>query len=204
MNKYILIDLEGSLFNSQTINEEILPYVLKDMSDFVSGNFAQLAESQEGFAATSPRELVDIFQTWPNGEISNSVLKTFSEKFMESNKPLEVKASPDISQNLRDWSERGFTILAISRWPIAFQRLLLRNCDCGNLDTHFKNYYESTKTTEGLSSTLKLIGKEYDAEPIEIIYISSSRKNIANAQGLGLNVKLINRGSNFDLAQHSS
>lgn len=202
MNKYILIDLEWTLFNSQTINEDILPYVLKDMSDFVSGNFAQLAESQEGFAATSPRELVDIFQTWANGEISNSVLKAFSEKFMESNKTLKVKAFLDISQNLRDWSERGFTILAISRWPIAFQRLLLRNCDCGDLDTYFNDHYESTKTREGLSRTLKLIGKEYDAEPVEIIYISSSKKDIAIAQGLGLNVKLINRESSFDFAQH--
>ena len=87
MNKYILIDLEWTLFNSQTINEDILPYVLKDMSDFVSGNLPSWQSHKRALRLPPRESLWTFFRLGLMGKYQTLFLKRSQRNLWNQTKP---------------------------------------------------------------------------------------------------------------------
>lgn len=56
--KYVLLNLKD-----QTDSND-LPSILTEMNKFLAGNFAQIADTQEGFDVATPNELSDILDNW--------------------------------------------------------------------------------------------------------------------------------------------
>lgn len=206
MIKFILMDVEGTTTDIKFVKDKLFPYAYEKMNDFVTKNYAQLSESQEGSDPLSPNELTDIFRNWIKEDKKEPQLKSVQGQiWQEGYESGELKGHiyPDVPKALKEWKQKGIDLGIYSSGSVKAQKLLYKNSEAGDLTPLLSAHFDLKCGKKFEASSYRNIVKELGLEPSEILFLSDVEAELDAAKEVGLATTRVFRDDKED-SKHPS
>jgi enolase-phosphatase E1 len=161
MEKFLLLDIEGTISPIDFVHKKLFPLAYERMESFVKENFhllqdevlrlAQEAEDDKDypmeFISTDPASVTAFLRHQINHDRKTTVLKDIQGRIWQAAyEKGEVKSEifADVRPFLEDWTGKGNLVSIFSSGSIKAQKVFLRHTDSGNLSPFITDYFDTT------------------------------------------------------------
>lgn len=214
----ILLDIEGTTSSISFVHDEMFPFVLERLSDFLDQSFsddavqsaAEKIAADAGYAsladwssklAQEPRTLVHAeVERLMSQDAKATGLKALQgiiwKDGFESGK-LKAHIYADVIPTIRQWIAQGIDVRIYSSGSIAAQKLFFGHLagegDCLDL---FSGHYDTTSGGKKEADSYRTIAADWQVSPQSILFISDVPEELTAAEEAGFQVLLSVRPGN--------
>ncbi|MFK7736989.1 MAG: acireductone synthase [Pirellulaceae bacterium] len=222
----ILLDIEGTTSSISFVHDEMFPFVLERLSNFLDQSFdaptVQAAAEQiaidAGYSSLNnwssklgqePRTLVQAeVRRLMSDDAKATGLKALQgviwKDGFESGQ-LEAHIYADVIPKIRDWNSQGIDVRIYSSGSIAAQKLFFGHLagegDCLSL---FSGHYDTTSGGKKEMQSYLNIAEDWKIAPQRILFVSDIPEELAAAEEAGFRVLLSIRAGNKPVGQTCS
>lgn len=214
--KHLLLDIEGCTTAISFVKDELFPYVIKHVDEYIKTNLSseeqttllqclttdlkpeQIAAINDGVTNNNPAAIV---QYMVNNDLKVASLKSLQGKMWKAgyaNGILKGHVYDDFVPML-DWmSSNDVNIYIYSSGSVQAQKLLFGNSIKGDLTKHFSGHFDiTTSGNKKQKESYTNICQDLGIPPSELVFCSDSEEELvaANEAGVGRVVMTVRHGN---------
>lgn len=221
----VLLDIEGTTSSISFVYDQMFPFVLRELDDFLAAHFAEpeVQSAAEQIAQDVGHESLADWQAdrdgaEPQALIAAEVRRLMSEDVkatglkqlqgliwkagFESGE-LRAHVFDDVPPALRSWNEAGFDLRIYSSGSVQAQKLFFGHTEQGNLLPLFQGHYDTKTGPKKESASYRLIAEQFQLDSAQILFLSDNVDELNAAAEAGCQVALCVRPGNPEPPAHS-
>lgn len=226
--KSIICDIEGTTTSISFVKDQLFPYVLKNLEEYLKNNWNEdstktvIAALREQADEDKKAELdgVILIPTGDSEEIIPDIVKNVEWQMSQDRKTGSLKTLQglvwdkgykdgtikghvyeDVQKSFEKWTESGRKIYIYSSGSVDAQKLLFENSEQGNLLEYLAGHYDTKIGAKREKESYQSILKNIDAAAEDTLFLTDVFAEAKAAKEAGLHVVLLDRPGNAELTE---
>jgi enolase-phosphatase E1 len=195
MIKAIVTDIEGTTSSLSFVKENLFPYALAHLPDFIRTHQQMdevetlLNDARNEMGGTPDIEqLISQFIDWIDRDQKITPLKAMQGLIWEAgyqSGDFKGHIYADAALQLKAWKQQGYMLYVYSSGSVHAQKLLFAHTEFGDLTYLFSGYFDTRIGGKKQAESYKTIAEQIQCQPNEILFLSDIVDELDAAQAVG-------------------